>query len=61
MHTLSFKSLGIDSFFFKEIKWIVHPKMKILSTFTCLQVVSNLYFFFFLLDTNKDILKNMGN
>jgi len=43
------------------VKGIVHFKMRILS-FTHPQVVSKLYdFFFLMLNTKKDILKNVWN
>jgi len=39
-------------------KGIVHPKMKILSSFTLHQVVANrLEFFFFLIKTKKDVFE----
>jgi len=44
-----------------HLKGIVHFKMKIWSSLTHPQVVSNLYDFFFLLETKEDILKNIGN
>ncbi len=42
------------------LKGIVHPNMKMLSSFTHPQVVPNLHEFL-LLNTNKDILKNICN
>ncbi len=42
------------------LKGIVHPKMKILSSFTH-PVFPNLYEWFVLLNTKEDILKNEGN
>jgi len=42
------------------VKWLVHPKMIILSVFTHPPVVPNLYvFIFFLLYTREDIWKNV--
>ncbi len=42
------------------LKGIVHPKMKILSSFTHSQVVPNMYLFV-LLNTKEDILKKVCN
>ncbi len=44
-----------------KLKGIVHPKMKILSSFTHTQVVPNCMSFFLLLNIKEDILKNVGN
>ncbi len=44
-----------------SIKGTVHPKMKILSSFTHPQVVPNLYEFFLLPNTKEDILKKVCN
>jgi len=41
----------------KKVKGILHPKMKMLSSFTHPQVVANLY----LLNTKEDIMKNDWN
>ncbi len=43
-----------------KLNGIVHPKMKIVSSFTHAQVVPNLYAFFVLPNTKEDILKNVG-
>ncbi len=43
------------------VKGIVHPKIKILSSFTHPQVVLHLYECFFLLNTKEDILKKVCN
>ncbi len=43
------------------VKGIVHPKMKILSSFTHPQVVPNLYEFLVLPNTKEDILKKVCN
>ncbi len=47
-----------SEFFFMLVKGIVHPKMKILSSFTHPQVVPNLYEFV-LPNTKEDILKKV--
>ncbi len=43
------------------LKGIVHPKMKILSSFTHPQVVPNLYECLCSAEHKEDILKNVGN
>jgi len=46
----------------KQFKGIVHPKMKMLSSLTHPQVVTNLYKFLSSFEhKKKDILKNVGN
>jgi len=42
-----------------NIKVIVHPKMKVLPSFTCPQITPNLYKFLFFC-SKKYILKNVG-
>ncbi len=45
---------------YPRLKGIVHPKMKILSSFTHPQVVPNLYECLVLLNTKEDVLNNVG-
>ncbi len=44
-----------------NIKGVVHPKMKILSSFTHPHVVPNLYECLCSAEGKEDILKNVGN
>ncbi len=45
-----------------DLKGIVHPKVKIQSSFIHTHAIPNLYeCFFFLLNSKDNILKNMGN
>ncbi len=57
-----FKPLYFTSFKCRQcVKGIVHPKMKILSSFTHPQVFQTCMNVFVLLNTKEDILKNVGN